>query len=449
MFKDFFSRVLKFIKQYPAVLYSFLLIVILPLLLYYNTFLILKSFQENIDYSLQTKALTIENILETLLSDFFDNPEVLQQKIEEIAQENPEIKELSILTQKPGGKFIVLVSQNPDEIGIEVQDPSFALSYSQDNALANLRTKENERFWNVMKPIFNKEGSEKIGLINISLSLKDADALVTQTIFRSYIIVLIIILFSLFLILQHTRLFGYVSLSKKLQEIDKMKDDFIRMTTHELRSPIITVVGYIDILEQEIKSLTKKQKESFRRAKISAKNLSDLVEDILEVSRIEQGRLDFAPKIISPSRAIKIIVEELGIKAEQKKLSLDSEVAKGNYYIKVNPKRFRQILVNLIENSIKYTFKGGISITTRVEEIRKRYIIEVKDTGVGISAEAQKRLFERFYRVKTEKTAGVQGTGLGLWITKQLCEKMNGQIFVESMGGMGTKFTVVFPLIEK
>jgi two-component system phosphate regulon sensor histidine kinase PhoR len=105
-------------------------------------------------------------------------------------------------------------------------------------------------------------------------------------------------------------------------------------------------------------------------------------------------------------------------------------------------------LVNLLENAIKYTFKGNITIRNIIDEGKKRYIIEVQDTGIGISAEDQKRLFEKFYRVKTRETANIPGTGLGLWITKQICEKMNGKIFVESMKGVGTKFTIIFPLIK-
>ncbi|MFH1656783.1 MAG: HAMP domain-containing sensor histidine kinase [Candidatus Nealsonbacteria bacterium] len=447
--KRFFLKIVVFIKQYPSVLYSFLLILVLPIALYYNTFSVAESFQSDIDRSLQTKALITENILGEFLADFLDNPGEIQKKIDKIITENSEIKGLSILKEEQG-EFTVLASNNSVEIGGKTQDPSFILSFSQDQAIANLAEKNGERVWNVIKPIYDKETGDKKGLIKISLSLEDSDVLITKTIFKSFIIVFVIIILTLFLIFQHTRLFGYVALSKKLQDIDKMKDDFIRMTTHELRSPIVSIRGYIDILEDDLKkTLTGRQKESFEKVKISSKNLNDLISDILEVSRIQQGQLDFNSKIISPSKKINEIIKELTMKAEQKGLSLIAEIDKGNYYINVNPERFRQVLVNLIENSIKYTFEGQISIKTIAEEIKQRYIIEIKDTGVGISAEAQKKLFSRFYRVKTKKTALVPGTGLGLWITKKLCQKMKGEIFVESMEGAGTKFTIIFPLFIK
>ena len=221
------------------------------------------------------------------------------------------------------------------------------------------------------------------------------------------------------------------------------------MATHELQSPIINIRGYLEVLEEEIgSSLTEEQKEFFQRAKVSAKNLSDLMYDILEVSRLEQGRLDFTPQKISPPKIITEIVQDLKIKAAGKGLSLVLELGEEAAFIKANSNRLRQVLVNLLENAIKYTPKGEILLRAAIDKNKKRYIIEVKDTGLGISAQDQKRLFERFYRVKTKETADIPGTGLGLWIAKQLTEKMGGKIFVESMKGVGTKFTVIFPLVK-
>lgn len=448
--KNFFVSILNFVKQYPGIIYSLLLILVLPLMLYYNAFLSLRMFQNNIDYTLQTKALISENILSNLFSDFFDQPEIIQKKIEKISNENSEIKNLFVAKEARGGEFEIIASQNPNQVGQFKSEPSFALAYSQNQAIANLITKEGERFWTVVKPIYHKDSGIKIGLVGMSLSLRDADILLGRVVFRSYLIVFLTVLFSLFLIFQHTRLFSYVSLSKKLKEIDEMKDDFIKMTTHELRNPIVALRGYLDILESDLKKvITEKQKVQFERLKISAKNLNDLIEDILDVTRIEQGRLDFTPQMIPVNNKIKEITEELKLKAEEKNLELNIELVQGEYYLNLNPERFRQVLFNLIDNAIKYTEKGKISVISKIEELRKRYIIEIKDTGVGISAEDQKRLFEQFYRVKTKKTAGIQGTGLGLWITKQICEKMGGQIFIESMEGVGTKFTLIFPLAEK
>lgn len=443
---EFFNRIFKFIREYPAVLYSLLLIIVLPLILYYNTFLIAQSFQKNIDYNLQSKALVIESILGNLFSDYFDQPELIQEKIEKITQENPELKRLRVVIPEERGEFKVIASQNSYEIGAKLKDPSFALAYSQDQTIANLTSKEGERFWKVIKPVYKKD--KKIGLVSLSLSLKKTDTLISDAIFRSYLIVIIAIVLSLVLVFQHTRLFGYVALTKRLQELDRMKDQFIRMATHELQSPVVNIKGYLEALKEEIApSLNKKQEKLFKRAEISAKNLSNLIYDILEVARIEQQRLDFTPQKIKPSEVIKESVQELKMKADKKGLDLELEI-KGLGLIKANRNRLRQVLVNLIDNAIKYTFEGGVLVTAKPDKERNRYLIKVEDTGVGISAEDQKKLFSKFYRVKTKATAGIPGTGLGLWIAKEICEKMKGKIFVESIEGKGTKFTVVFPLAK-
>ncbi len=445
----FFSRILKFFRDYPGILYSFFLIVFIPLALYYNTAFTVKSFQDNIDSSLQTKALMVEDIFSVFAVDFFSDTVALQQKVEEITKLNPEIKNLRIMTGEKGGDFKIVASQNVQEIEGIISNPSLALSWSQDQTMASLVSDNEERFWKVIKPIYNNETEEKIGLIALSLSLKQADELIASSIYRSYLMVLIVIVLSLFLIIQHTRLFGYVALSKRLQEVDKMKDSFIRMATHELQSPITNIRAYVEALEEEIQeSLDKKQKKYLNRIKISAKNLSILISDILEVSRIEQGRLDFTSQKLSPVKVVKETVAELKIKAEQKKLKLTFKGVEEPYVIDVNLNRFKQIIVNLIVNSIKYTPKGRIEVTAEANKKKGKYIISVSDSGLGISAEAQKQLFEKFYRVKTKETADVPGTGLGLWVTKQLCEKMKGEIFVESMEGAGSKFTISFPLIK-
>lgn len=176
--------------------------------------------------------------------------------------------------------------------------------------------------------------------------------------------------------------------------------------------------------------------------------MGNLIEDILEVSRIEQGRLDFTPAKIQPQEIIKNVVEELKMKAEAKGLKLIFTPEDEPFFINVNPNRLRQILFNLTDNAIKYTIEGWIEIQTNLDLTKRKYYITISDTGIGIFAEYQKRLFEKFYRIKTKETAEIPGTGLGLWISKELTQKMGGQIFVESLEGKGTKFTLIFPLVK-
>jgi signal transduction histidine kinase len=442
-----FKKGIDFIKRNPGLLYSLLLIVLIPFAFYYNTFSTVKSFQKNIDYELQTKALLAESIFSVFAPDILENPELLQQKIQQVTKENPEIANIQVILPEEG-KFKIIASKDTEEIGKEVSIPSIDWAWAKDQAVAELTAKNGKRFWNMVKPISDSEG-EKVALVTMLMSLEKIDLLVLETVRNSYIILIIAILLSLFLIIQHTQLFKYPILLRKLQEVDKMKDEFLRMALHELQSPVVNIRGYIEALRDEMADLlTEKQKESFYRISISAKNLSDLIYDMLEVSRIEQGRLDFTPQKVSPPEIINELVKEFERKASAKGLKLIFQPTQASYFINVNPHRLKQVLTNLIENAIKYTKEGKIEITTWCSEVKKKYFIAVRDTGIGISAEAQKRLFEKFYRVKTKETAGIPGTGLGLWICKEICKKMGGEILVESMEGVGTKFTISFPLVK-
>ena len=441
----YFKKGFNFIKENPKILYSLLLIVLIPLALFYNTFFTISSFQKYIDYELQTKALIAESIFAIFASDIFKNPEILQEKIEKITNENPEIIKIQVILPE-GEKFKISASKNSQEIGKEISTTLINLAWFQNLAMANLTAENGERFWNVVKPFSDPEG-RKAGLVNISMSLKGPDLLVLRVVRNSYIILLFAILLSLFLVIHHTRLFKYPILFKRLQEIDKMKDEFIRMATHELQSPIVNIKSYISALEEEISNfLNETQKEYFSRIQISAKNLSDLISDILEVSRIEQKRLDFTPQKISPQKAISEIVKEFEMKARAKNFQLLFEEKEEPYLISVNPHRFKQVLTNLIENAIKYTKEGKIEILTTADQEKNKYFIVIRDTGLGIPAASQKRLFEKFYRVKTKETADIPGTGLGLWISRQICQKMGGEILFESMEGVGSKFFLVLPL---
>jgi signal transduction histidine kinase len=444
----FFRDIFSFIKTYPAILYSFALILFLPLFLYFSVFYVASKFQKNVDLILQTEALFLSQSLSTFSQDFISEPEILQEKIFQIQKENPKVKQIRILV-KENEDFRILASGKGEEIGAILQDPSLILSWSQGQSIATLSSdpQTKERFWKIVTPI-GKE--KKLGLISLALSLKETDEIISDIIFKTFFLILFGILVSLILIFQHTSLFGYVELTQKLKQIDKAKDEFIRMATHELEAPVVNIRNYLwEIKEQLKEKISKEEIEYLERAEISAINLSHLIEDILEVSRIEQGRVDFTPKLIDPVNEIKQIVSEFLPRAKEKNLSLLFEEPKEKVELYLNPLRFREIVSNLLSNAVKYTFKGYVKIEAKVDFSRKRYYIFVRDTGIGISAEAQQKIFQKFFREKKRETADVPGTGLGLWISRELARKMGGDILFESIEGQGSNFIVYFPLKTK
>ena len=226
-------------------------------------------------------------------------------------------------------------------------------------------------------------------------------------------------------------------------EVEQMKEELISIATHELRTPITGIKGYLDMILDgdtgEINDETKKMIEEV--VKINQR-LADLVDDLLNVSRIEQKRIEIRPAVINFNQAISDALEELKIQAQDKKISLIFN-EKEKFEVKADPERLRQVLINLIGNSIKYTPQGKVEISLSKKD--QEIICSVKDSGVGMSKEAQKNLFEKFYRIRTEKTRNISGTGLGLWICRRLVEMMGGKIWVESAEGEGSKFSFSLP----
>lgn len=444
--KKFFAFLFNFFKTYPAIFYSFFLIIFLPLFLYGHTFYLVKKFEENINFILHRKGVFLQNVISEFIIEFFAHPEILQEKIEKMSQTNPEIKQIRIL-KKEEDNFRIICSQKKEEIGAILDDPGLLISWSRDETIASLISSQDrkERWWRIIFPISNK--GEKLAIVSFALSLRETDAMMEKLIFRTFLVTILGIIISLFLVFQHTNLFGYVEMTRKLREIDKAKDDFIRMATHELQSPVVNIRAYLAEIKEKIRDkLSPQEMEDFERIEISAANLGNLISDILTVSRLEGGRLDFTPSLIDLNKEVKEIVNEFLPKAREKNLLLYFSPLQQTVYVKANQLRLREILGNLISNAIKYTFQGEIRVEMKVDHSKKRCYIFVIDTGVGISAQAQKNLFQKFFRERKKETANVSGTGLGLWLVKQMVEKMGGEIFVESIEGRGSKFFFYLPL---
>ena len=466
---EFFKSALSFIRQYPAVLYSLALVVILPVAMFSITFMTIQSFNGQINSFLQSHTLTLEQMITSFFQDQIANPpdnnpqeayDSLQQKIDQInsiSDGNPEFTDLRVLIKNSDNNFTIVAAQDKSLVKKEISaDPNksggdsvVALSFSNAQPIAGGVTQDGKQYWQIIQPLLS-QSNEPVGVVSLLVPLEKINAGVASVVQKSFIILSIIIILTLFLIYQHTRLFSYVLLSNKLKEVDKLKDQFIRMATHELQSPVTTIRGYVEELKDELVSVTNdEQKEYLNRISLSAKNLADLIFDILEVSHLQQGRMDFDAQNVLPAKIVADIVANVRLKAEAKGLKLEFAGGDCPYFINVNETRFKQIVTNMIENSIKYTPKGEIKVSITGDRARKRVVILVQDTGFGISAEGQAHLFEQFYRVKTQENAGIPGTGLGMWMSKQMAQKMKGDLLVESIEHVGSRFFVIFPLIEK
>lgn len=448
--KDLIKRGIDFVRNNPTIISSLFLIIVVIVALLANSFLTLIRFQDNLDKTLRTKALLAENILEIGAENYFSNIEdnipKIQQKFDGIRDGNADISEIALYVSDSENNSYVRVVSTRQENEKDRKDDLIAqnarkFAASVDDAFAYVSNYEGRRFWNVVKALKTADGNVA-GILMMSLSLSESDALVGKTIIQSYAISVGAAFVVLLLVFNHIRLFAYEIKARKLEETDKMKDDFISMASHELKSPLTAIAGYAELLSDNIsgnntKETKEDQEKYLSNIGVSVKRLTALVEDLLNVSRIEQNRLPVSMQPINISSLVSEVVDEMKVSADKKGLLITNSIQNISL-ASADPERVKQIMINLISNAIKYTPKGSIDIKAK-EDSDYVYAI-VEDTGLGISSENMKQLFSKFYRIKTAQTENISGTGLGLWIAREISRKMGGDLIAESIEGVGSRF---------
>ena len=232
----------------------------------------------------------------------------------------------------------------------------------------------------------------------------------------------------------------------KLRELSEMKEEFLALTTHDLRSPLTVISGVISFFTSgRLGDLSPEQKNMVAMMERNTQSLIELVNDLLDASKLESGtmRLDLA------STDLRILVGELRETMEplvrEKGLQLHEALAAGLPPVRADRAKLRRILVNLISNAIKFTPKGG-QVEIKAERANDLVRIAVSDTGVGIPAEDIPRLFDKYEQARSRATRSEKGTGLGLFITRQLVELHGGQIEVQSQVSQGSVFSFTLPV---
>ncbi|MDP2735343.1 MAG: ATP-binding protein [bacterium] len=240
----------------------------------------------------------------------------------------------------------------------------------------------------------------------------------------------------------------------KLKELDEAKTEFISIASHQLRTPLAAIKGYISmLLEGTYGKLGLKQKKPMESVYGSNERLIRLVNDLLNISRIESGKVQMEWEKAKVEDVVKSVVEELQIKAKEKKLKLVLSKPKLPLpSFRFDPQKVRNTVLNIIDNAIRYTSKGSItvSVTAKPENrnlATRSVVISVKDTGEGMAKEEIEHLFESFSRGKAGSKMWTEGAGLGLYIAKQFVSMHKGRIKAESPGkGKGSTFTVELPV---
>ena len=229
--------------------------------------------------------------------------------------------------------------------------------------------------------------------------------------------------------------------SMRQKKASQMQNEFIGVISHELKTPITAVLSGIEIIRSHgTNKFDDKQNKLLDIIGESGQEMLQLTNDLLDISKIESGKIEIYPEHISLASLIDEVIQSLKPEAEKKNIKIASMINEAVTTIYADPARMKQILFNLLDNAIKYTDVNG-SVSVAVSFSNNDIIIEVKDTGIGIKKERLGHIFSRF----NEHAPGYKGTGLGLYIAKSLVEAHKGRIEVESELGKGSVFRIYFP----
>jgi signal transduction histidine kinase len=232
--------------------------------------------------------------------------------------------------------------------------------------------------------------------------------------------------------------------NERLRELDRMKDEFVSLVSHELRTPLTSIRGYLELLTEEGGELTDEQRRFLKVVDRNSQRLLELVGDLLLLAQIDAGKFAIELDEVDLARLVAEAVEACRPLAEARRIDVHVSVSSTPTLIG-DRARLAQVLDNLVSNSLKFTPEGG-RVDVRLGSEDGRAVLEVEDTGLGISAEEHARLFERFFRSARATEQAIPGTGLGLTITKAIIDRHEGRISFESEENVGTRVRVELPI---
>jgi len=235
----------------------------------------------------------------------------------------------------------------------------------------------------------------------------------------------------------------------ELKKLDELRSAFLANMSHELRTPLNSIIGYTELILDRIDGdITKEQENSLTKVHNNAKNLLTLINEILDMSRIESGRVELDLRAVDVPDIIQTVISSLEPMINKKPLIIKTDFDENLPFAYADPDRVRQVIMNLLSNAIKFTSKGTITLSARSTQRPPFIEVCVSDTGMGIREEDFNKLFDTFTPLDTSATRPYGGVGLGLSICKGLVEMQGGSIWVESKYGVGSKFYFTLPTKE-
>ncbi len=447
------------------VLIIFLACVVLIVFLQYNSGKSIKNLIR--DNRSLLNELQIKNKLQTFQTDIIfgesalrdlvvsDDPEHILEIDKDLKRIRNEFSEIDS-TIRPTSETHLLDRLNflvAEKLENSNQVIKILYEQGKDSALAFIRTLRGRIIRDsIIQTIALINGSRQLTLSNISRSVNTNGAKAKRW---GIILAIIACLASLvtfwYLVVQGQRQQKLIrtldTSEKKLKEASKIQEQFVANISHEIRTPMNAILGFAGLLQKT--GLDKNQQEYVRSIRSSAENLLTIINDILDLSRIESGMMHIEHLPFNLRELLDSLATMMNVKAKSRNLYLTTEIDQSiPRILKGDSVRLTQILINLLSNALKFTHEGGVSIKAECAEKKNEFVsvrFIIADTGIGIESAKQKTIFERFHQAQPETTRRYGGTGLGLSIVKQLVEIQNGTISIASEPGKGSVFTVVLP----
>lgn len=420
-----------------------ILVFVFPLLYIWAAQNFYSAAYDNVQTVLKYEVGIVSDSLQAVLVSTNADKDVLNAAIKVIMSENVEtdpvdITAIRVYTETTNG-MVVLAADRDELVGKfdpaaeDLKEMGFTKTtpFHQRESVSN-----DNRIWSAFKRV---EVNNHFYYITSEYNLAQLDKTMAFRKQQSYLGLTGIFLFLIALAYWLNRQVHWEKRYEKQVELLSERDLFSNMIAHEFRSPLTAIKGYASFLE-ESQSLQPDERRFVGNIRQSAEHLVALVSDFLEVARLQAGKLKIEKQEIDIRTVVFTVLENLRGMATEKGLQLEVDPALDPIMFKTDPARLQQVLTNLVTNSIKYTQTGSIRLRCSVDY--RAVSIRVMDTGMGISAEDQQKLFAPFTRVGGVDASSVTGTGLGMYITKQLVTLLGGTIGVESIKGVGSHVVV-------
>ncbi len=437
------SKGYQYVRQHPELLMTLLLLCVIPAAFVINSQNFLEVSQKNIGEIENERIGAIHDLFASVIRVSNFDAEVIQNEITQFSLVNEDIVDFVVVKER-GPYLDIVAALDISQVGLHADNQDKYRSSNIDpNASLFFPYAENGIRYTLGYRLVQTDTGEHYYIFTM-VEHSIIDAHFAQRANFAYIWLFALLTIVILLVLRHVRLIDYAYLYSETKKTNEMKDMFTNMIAHELRAPLTAMRGYASMISEH-KDATDDIKKYATNIQDAAERLVLVVNDLLDVARIHSGKLSMTPAETNIQNVVSVVLESMQSSAREKNILLTQDTKLFPISIFIDGKRFHQALTNLVSNAIKYTNSG--SITLSIEDRDDRVEIRVKDTGMGISAENQKNLFAPFFRVQIPEVDNTVGTGLGMWITKQLIELMGGSIAVESIRGVGTHVVVTLPKV--